>query len=251
MRDASESQDFPPHPERLRAGGSPRQAFPDTQWSGVLRAARPGETVALSALCRAYWYPVYSFVRSQGCGEDDARDITQGFFAMILERNDLASVRPEKGRFRSWLRTAAKRYLLNELKHARAEKRGGGLAHVDIDVAAAEGRLQRDFASTLTPEQLFDRCWARTVAERALARLGRQRGAGDHLLIEQLLSHEDDRPPDAETAAKLGISLQALRTRRSRLWDRFARCLEEEISTTVDRSAVIDAERGELLDALL
>lgn len=250
MRDENERPAVPRGAERSCARPTPLPTFPDTQWSAVRRAAQPGESVALSALCKAYWYPVYSFVRGQGCKEEDARDVTQGFFAMLLERNDLASVRAERGRFRSWLRTAAKRYLLNELKHDRAKKRGGGRAHVDIDVASAEGRFQRDFATTLTPDQLFDRCWARTVAERALARLKTQRSAEYGILVEQLLAHEDDRAPDTETAATLGITVQAVRTRRCRLWGEFAECLEAEISRTVNRSAVIDAERAELINAL-
>ncbi len=231
------------------SGASPVHAFPDTHWSAILRAGRSDGAEARAALCKAYWYPVYGFVRGQGCTNEDACDVTQGFFAMLLKRNDLASVRPERGRFRSWMRTLAKHYLLNELKHARATKRGGSRTHIDIDVASAEQRFQRDFAETLTPEQIFDRCWARTVAERSLARLKAQRPE-DEILVNQLLCHEDDRAPDEETAATLAISLQALRTRRSRLWTMFKQSLEEEISGTVDRPDAIDAERAELVDVL-
>ena len=210
-------------------------------------------TAALSTLCAAYWYPVYSFARSQGCDREDARDITQGFFAALLERNDFASVDADQGRLRSWLRTAARRYLFDQLDRARAKKRGGGQADVDLDVEA-RGRLPLEANGAPSAEQIFDRCWARSVVERALTRLRAEyQGESDHVLIEQILS-DDERPADTETAAELGISPQALRTRRARMKDRlktsYGQCLRMEIAQTVESPAAIEDELRELLEAL-
>jgi RNA polymerase sigma-70 factor (ECF subfamily) len=249
----------PPHPTGDRRGGkkswpAPHHAFPDTQWSMLRKAAGGGDAAAWSALCSAYWHPVYSFVRSLGCGQDDARDVTQGFFTALLERNDVSSVDVSRGRFRAWLRTAAKHYLFNELDRDRAEKRGGGRPHVSFELAVAGGALHASLTDELTPDQLFDRSWARTIVERALTRLRAQLPVEcDGVLVEQLLS-DDERPSDAETAAMLGVSLGKLRVDRHRTKERlkaaYHACLRMEIAPTVESPAAIDDELRELLDVL-
>jgi DNA-directed RNA polymerase specialized sigma24 family protein len=136
--------------------------FVTTRWSIIEKAGSADAKEALSSLCQAYWYPIYSFIRAQGIGSEDARDVTQGFFASLLQRNDIAKLNPLQGRFRAWLRTCAKHYLLNELDRAGAEKRGGHEVCVSLDVIAAEDRLRLEPCEPMGAEHFFDRQWAKS-----------------------------------------------------------------------------------------
>jgi RNA polymerase sigma-70 factor (ECF subfamily) len=153
--------------------GSPKQ-FQTTCWS-VIVAARDGEPQeardALAALCAAYWYPLYAFVRRKGYDPEAAQDLVQGFFTRLLEKGDLASVDRSKGKFRSFLMAACSHYLANERDKERAKKRGGDRPPLSIDALTAEGRYRREPVHDLTLERLFDRQWALTLLDQVLAQL--------------------------------------------------------------------------------
>ena len=154
--------------------------FPSTAWTAVSRArsgAEPGAREALAFLCAAYWRPLYSFARGLGYTTEDAHDLTQGYFALLIEKDYLGDVRLREGRFRAFLLTSFKHFLSKERDRARAVKRGGGRVPVSIDVREAEARHTDDPLDTLDPEALFERRWALTILERAMARLASGTGA--------------------------------------------------------------------------
>lgn len=231
--------------------------FPETSWGLVGRAGQPLSAEgrkALAALCELYWYPVYAFVRRCGALPDDARDLTQGFFARLLEKNDLAAADPERGRFRSWLIACVKHYLANERERARAQKRGGDRLVVGLDPERAERRYHAEPAHVLTPEALYDRRFALDLLERALAALRAQYvDAGQERLFEALkgrLSGEGEERPHQEVAAELGMSVGAVKTATSRLYDRHEQALREEVARTVLRVEDVDEELRALLSCL-
>lgn len=148
--------------------------FATTHWSVVLAAgqgAASGSREALENLCRTYWQPVYAYLRRQGNGVHEAEDLTQGFFARLLEKNYLKNVNPEKGKFRSYLLGAVKHFLSNERDRAQAKKRGGGRTFIPLDVSGAESRCSFQPSDELTPEKIFDKCWALALLDHVLSRL--------------------------------------------------------------------------------
>ena len=164
-------------PETDGTGPGSVQPFAATHWSLVLAAGgdgTPAARAALEKLCRTYWPPLYAFVRRSGHAPADAQDLTQGFFLQLLQRNFLDGVDPCKGRFRSFLLAALQHHLSNERDRARAQKRGGGLAPISIDAQDAEGRYLLEPADPMTPEKLYERRWALTVLDQALARLQKE-----------------------------------------------------------------------------
>jgi DNA-directed RNA polymerase specialized sigma24 family protein len=153
--------------------------FNTTHWSVVLLAGESHSSLsreALETLCKTYWRPLYVFIRRQGHSEDDARDLTQEFFAVLLERNDLGAIDPHKGKFRTFLLTALSHFLSNERDYARAAKRGGGRELISLDELESERGSLAAPAPELSPDRLFDHRWAITILERAL----------NHLRLEQL-----------------------------------------------------------------
>src|SRR5438128_6572234 len=148
-------------------------AFATTHWSVVLTAQgeSPAAQEALEKLCRTYWRPVYSFVRRQGARPEDAKDLTQGFFALLLERRDLDAVRKEKGRLRSYLLTSLKHFLASEQRRAMAIKRGKGQRLVPLEELSAIERMQIESAHSLSADRLYERRWALTLMENVLPRL--------------------------------------------------------------------------------
>src|SRR5580765_5722717 len=163
------------------AATGPRD-FRTTHWSMVLAAGHDGLSagVALETLCRSYWPPLYAFERRQGYSPEDARDLTQQFFTQLLERKPFAELDPKGGRFRSWLLTALKRFLINEWHQARAAKRGGGQPVISLDAEEAEARTHIELADALTPEMIYERCWAEALMDRVKARLAQE--FGEHRL---------------------------------------------------------------------
>src|SRR5260370_18156929 len=148
--------------------------FTTTHWSVVLMAGRgaaPGAEAAMERLCRTYWYPLYAYVRRRGYSAEDGQDLTQEFFARLLEKNHLGQVVPGKGKFRSFRVSALNPFLANEYGRARAQKRGEGQAPVSLDAAAAEGMFALEPVCDLTPEKVFEQRWAATLLEQAFARL--------------------------------------------------------------------------------
>ena len=162
---------------------SGRSRFPDTRWSLVVEAAsHERSNQALEELCRNYWYPLYAFARRRGLPEQDAQDVTQGFFADILRREDLSKVAPERGRFRSFMLTGLKNYISNEFRNRKAAKRGGDAIQLSLEVDF-EDRYLKEPAEESTPETLFQRSWGEldprtsAVATGERVREGRERGA--------------------------------------------------------------------------
>ncbi len=157
----------------LRVQNAGRE-FASTHWSVVLLAGQqrsPKSAAALESLCKAYWYPLYSFTRRQGYTPHEAADLTQDFFLHLLATNALASVSSQKGKFRSFLLASLKNLLANEWNRARCQKRGGGIPPFSLDEAAAEGRYQLEPVDNFTPDKIFDRRWAETILSHSLERL--------------------------------------------------------------------------------
>lgn len=245
------------HSEPGGTGPGTRQPFAATHWSLVLAAGRdstPAARAALEKLCRTYWPPLYSFVRRSGHAPADAQDLTQGFFLQLLQRDFLDGVDPRKGKFRSFLLASLRHYLSNERDRDRAQKRGGGLAPVSIDAQDAEGRYLHEPADPLTPEKLYERRWALTVLDQALARLQNEYAAsGRGAIFEKLkgeLTNTAERPPHAEIGRDLGLTPGAVKVAAHRLRQRFGEMLRAEIAETVARPEDIEEEIQHLFQAL-
>lgn len=234
----------------------PRE-FATTHWSLVL-AARPDEAgvtrarAALEALCRAYWYPLYAFVRYRGYSTDEAQDLTQAFFVSIIEKGGFTSADPERGRFRSYLLGAMKHFLANEWHRVQAKKRGGGVTVLDLDALDPEARYALTPARPADPDAAFDREWARESIARALQRLrAESEASGKGELFEALKgSLTGDEPPRRETAARLGMTEGAVKVAVHRLRQRYRELLRAEIAETVMDPADVDAEMRHLVTAL-
>lgn len=230
--------------------------FRTTHWSVVLAATQsnsPQYQPALSALCRTYWYPLYAFARRQGRNPQDAEDLTQGFFARLLAKDGLASVRPENGRFRSFLLTSLRNFLANDWDRNHAAKRGGTHSIISLEDQAGEDRYLREPFHEATPEKLFDQSWALTVIETALRRL-RKKYADDGKvqIFEAIHSYlEDDGPQTyAQMAAQLNMTEGAVKMAVLRLRENFRANLRMEIAQTVDSPGEIDEELRHLFACL-
>lgn len=224
-------------------------AFPATRWSVVLRARAGGDTQAaeaLAELCKTYWKPVYAFLRRQGNGPHDAEDLTQGFFAMLLERESFSNVEESKGRLRTFLLVAVKRFAANEHERATALKRGGGMTHVALNADEAEQTCVVDPATEVTPEVLFERQWALTLLDTVLKKLRQEyESSGRERVFDALkdrLSADGDAGTLAQTAATLGMNEGAVKVAVFRLRQRYRRILHEEIALTVDSPREVNEE---------
>jgi RNA polymerase sigma factor (sigma-70 family) len=236
---------------------NPRSCFVTTRWSVILAAGQDDSSIARSALeklCGAYWYPLYVFVRRLGRSPHDAEDLVQSFFAQAIEKNFVAAADPEKGRFRSFLLIALKRFMANEWHKARALKRGGATTPLALDGLTAEQRYAVEPTERLTAEQLFERRWALTLLDRALERLRiEQMETGDgkrfETLKETLTMHRGG-TPYAQLGAELGLAEGAVKVAVHRLRQRYREILEMEIADTVASPTDVDAERRYLLEVL-
>ena len=231
-------------------------AFTTTHWSVVLEAQgeSPAAQEALEDLCRTYWRPIYGFVRREGAKPEEAKDITQGFFALVLERKDFNSVRQEKGRLRSFLLASLKHFMANERRDAAAFKRGGGRTLLPLDGIESYDFAEIDRGEMLSPDLLYDRRWAFTVLDRVFARLRdeSQRSLNPPLLqrLNTLLSDEPDRPSQAEIAGEFGMTENAVRQAFHRLRQCYWQLLREEVAHTVATPAEIKNELRHLVAAL-
>lgn len=228
--------------------------FPTTAWTVVSRARKGGDSEAreaLAFLCAAYWLPLYSFARRLGHASEDALDLTQGYFALLIEKDYLADVRLREGRFRAFLLTSFRHFLSKERDRARALKRGGGRVLLSIDAQEAEGRHADEPLNTLDPEALFERRWAFTVLERAMTRLRHEFAAtGRTVELEQLeayLTGSEPKVPYQNVAARLGTTEGAIKKMVHRLRRRYGLLLREEIAATVADPEEVDAELRHLL----
>ena len=231
--------------------------FLTTRWSMVAAAGRAGTPearAALSELCSTYWYPLYAYVRRRGHGHDDAHDLTQAFFARVLEKNVVNAADPTRGRFRAFLLGSLKNFLANEWDREHAQKRGGGTATLSLEFELADERFSREPASPLTPEMEYERNWALAVLERALARLEseyarRGKGALFATLKPALVAAEDEGSRAAMGAA-LGMTEGAIKVALHRLRAAFRESLRQEIADTVGPEADPEDELRNLIAAL-
>ncbi|MBI2929644.1 MAG: sigma-70 family RNA polymerase sigma factor [Verrucomicrobia bacterium] len=223
------------------AGSQTQHAiFATTHWSVVVAAGQadsPQAAEALEKLCRAYWYPLYAFVRRRGYGPEDAQDLTQSFFARVLERKDIKHADPQRGRFRTFLLSALSNFLADEWDRAHRLKRGGGQATISFDAVSAEERYRLEPVDRLDAAKLFERRWATTLLERALTRLEqefRERGQGKLLeALRPFLLGEQAEATYAEIAPRLAMTTAAVKMAASRMRARCRELLREEIQQTV------------------
>ena len=208
---------------------------------------------ALGQLCRAYWYPLYAFVRSRGHSAADAQDLTQAFFALIIETGGFAAVDPARGRFRSYLLGAMKHFLANEWHRSQTQKRGGHVQFIEWDVDDVEKRYAGASEHSDSPEHLFDREWALEIVARALNGLRDEMKDADKSdrfdALKGTLTGEDVLPRD-EIAARLGISEGAVKVAVHRLRQRFRELLRDATAETVDNEANLDEELRYLVSVL-
>ena len=231
--------------------------FETTQWSVVLAAGDadgPGSREALEALCETYWYPLYAYVRRRGQSEENARDLTQGFFAKLLEKNWVAAADRERGKFRTFMLTALKHYMADEWDRQRAQKRGGGNLPISLDFDTAEDGYKLELPDDRTPEDVFEESWARTLMDRA-----RQRLRGDMLvpgkeqrfeLIEGVITGEREDSSYREIAGILEMSEAAVKVAVYRMRRRFGEILRAEVADTVSDAADVDVEVKHILGLL-
>lgn len=209
---------------------------------------------ALEKLCRAYWYPLYAYVRRRGQSPEDAKDLTQEFFARLLERNWVGRADQQKGRFRSFLLSAMNHFLADEWDKARAQKRGGGLTPVPLQFDTAETRYGYEPVDNTTPEQNYERRWALTLLETVLQRLCSEYEEEDRAefftTLHPCLVGDRTAQPYAELAVKLGVSEGTVKSSVHRLRQRYRELLRDEIAQTVDGPGEVDEELRHLFAVL-
>jgi RNA polymerase sigma factor (sigma-70 family) len=234
-----------------------RSRFDTTEWSVVLAAGDENSSAArtaLATLCETYWCPLYAYVRRQGRSADDARDLTQAFFAQFLEKQAVHEVRRERGRFRSFLLASLRNFLLNDAEHQRTLKRGGGQVALSLDFQTAERRYLQEPHDPRTPERIFDRRWGLTVLDRVLRQLRREwLNAGKAVEFDRLkacLAGESPAGGYRELGQALGLTEGAVKVTVHRLRRQYQRRLREEIRRTVLTDDAVDEEIRYLLSAL-
>ncbi len=218
------------------------------------RGSSPQADVALEELCRTYWYPLYAYVRRKGHSREDSEDLTQGFFARLLEKNYLEGISSDKGKFRAFLLVALKRFLANEWDYANRQKRGGGVLPLSLDWQDADTRYQINPADHLSPDKLYDRAWAVIVLERVITRLRDEYAAeGKAVLYEHLkpfLMLGKSEIPSAQAAIELKMTEGAVRVAVHRLRRHYRELLREEIVQTLANPAQAGEEMQALFSAL-
>jgi RNA polymerase sigma-70 factor (ECF subfamily) len=231
--------------------------FETTQWSLVLAAGQGGSPTAeqaLARLCALYWYPVFAFVRRKGRSPEDAQDLTQGFFARLIEKGDLGDADRTRGRFRTFLLTACQHYLANEQDRAHTQKRGGGQTPVPIDVAIAERRYERALSHGETPERLYDRQWALTLLDSVFLALREEYASnGKTEMFDRLkdfVTADEDAGTHADAARDLGTTAGAIKVAVHRLRRRFRDELLNKVADTLGPDQDVEAEIRHLLETL-
>ena len=231
-------------------------AFTTTHWSVVLavRGQSPAAQEALDKLCRTYWRPVYSFIRRQGIRPEDAEDLTQGFFALLLERRDFDAVRKEKGRLRSYLLTSLKHFLASEQRRAMTVKRGKGQQLIPLEELRTSEQVEIEPVDSLSADRLYERRWALTLMEQVLRRLKDEYNTSGNAALfdslKQLLPDEPGAQSRAEIASQLGMTDNALRQAFHRFRHRYQLLLREEIRHTVAIASDVEDELRHLIAVL-
>lgn len=238
---------------RNGAGGT----FPSTHWSLILAAGEadsPQAAEALSRLCANYWYPVYAYVRRDGHDAHGAQDLTQQFFARLVERSFVAGAMRERGRFRSFLLIALKRFLINEWQRSQAQKRGGGQELISLDGGSAEERYSLEPADRMTPDRIYERRWALAVLDTVMEKLRiEQAGEGNAELFDTLkafLYGDRATASHADIGARFGLTESAVKSRTHRLRQRYRELLHQEVAQTVANPMDTGDELRQLLAAL-
>jgi RNA polymerase sigma-70 factor (ECF subfamily) len=231
--------------------------FATTHWSVVLEAGHGSSTeakAALEELCQAYWYPLYVYVRRRGYGVEDAQDLTQDFFALLLRKGHFALPNPARGKFRSFLLTALQHFLANDWNRSHAAKRGGDCSFCSWDQQEAERRYLAEPVSVLTPEQLFERRWAITLLERVLANLRKECLASGRVerfeALKDSLWGERTSVSYADLGQRWGTTEGAVKGAAHRLRHRYRELLEIEIAHTVASHEEIEQEVRDLIAAV-
>lgn len=244
------------HHEQPESADRARGQFATTQWSVVLAAGqgtldcRP----ALEALCRGYWFPVYSYLRRSGAGIEQAQDLTQGFFAQLLEKGAISRADPERGRFRSFLLTALKNYAINEHKKECAVKRAGDRPILSLDFEAGESRYQIEPSHSLTPEKLFERRWVLTMLDQVLeilqSELKREGKDAQFQQLKAALLGEMTQAEYESAAVVLGLTAAAAKQAAYRFRKRYRELFRQAVARTVADESETDVEIGRLLASL-
>jgi DNA-directed RNA polymerase specialized sigma24 family protein len=234
-----------------------RRDLDSTCWSVVIAAGDQDSQIArtaLATLCEVYWYPVYAYLRRRVRSVDEAQDLTQAFFARLIEKNYIAAAQQDRGRFRAYLLTAVKHFLANERQKTQAEKRGGGRTVLSLDVGEGERRYALEPASDKTAEALFDQQWAVTLVNHVLDRLRDEfLQAGKAPQFDALKTYLAGRSAEStyeDAAAKLGMSAAAARVAVHRMRQRYRELLRQEIAQTVSTPADTDDEIRRLFTSL-
>jgi RNA polymerase sigma factor (sigma-70 family) len=229
--------------------------FATTHWSVVLAAGdiqSPEATAALERLCRTYWFPLYAYIRRRGHEPADAQDLTQSFFARLLQKNYPAQADRAKGKFRSFLLFTLNHFLSDEADKARTQKRGGGQSPISLDAEQAEERYRREPVDDVTPDKVFERRWALALLQQAAARLDSEHSAGDRFrvysVLRQFLPGEQTSLSYAEAAARLDLPESAVKSQIWRLRRRYRDLVREEIAHTVATVSEVDDELRYLLN---
>ena len=244
-------------PKRSSVADSRCKSFLTTHWSVVLAAGQAGSPAsrqALSTLCESYWYPMYAYVRRRGYRVEEARDLTQEFFTRLLEKDYLGMVDRQKGKFRSFLLAMFNHFLANEWRRAHAGKRGGGRTTLSLDFQMGERRYSEEPSHELTPERIYERRWAFTLLEQALATLREEYvRSGKGALFEYLKPYLGGNPgtmPYEEAAAALDMSEGAVKVAVHRLRRRCREVLRAEIAQTVAGPEEVEEELRDLFHAV-
>jgi RNA polymerase sigma-70 factor (ECF subfamily) len=230
--------------------------FASTHWSIVLAAGHrssPGSRGALATLCTSYWFPLYAYARRRTRDLHEAQDLTQEFFAALLEKDYLAAVRPERGRFRAFLLTAFKHFMANEWEKAHAQKRGGGVVPIPLDFVAGESRFIREPADGLTPERLFERQWVLSLLDRVLQHLRDEFARAGKLdefdRLKVFITPQTSAVSHSDVARDLAITENAVAVAAHRLRRRYRELLRAEIAQTVAGPGEVDDEIRSLFAA--
>ena len=248
-----------PHdPDGLSGAPPPNRAhFSTTRWSLVLEAGRdasPDSHEALAQLCRMYWYPLNAYVRRRGFDPARADDLTQGFFARLLEQDIVKGADPARGKFRAYLLGALRHFMSNQWHRDHTIKRGGGRKLIPLDLDDAERRYALEPAHELTPEKIYERGWALTLLERVAAELRDQlvREGKGHIFerLRGSLAGGGERGENRQIARDLALSEGAVRVALHRLRRRYRAVLRDQIAQTVASPDEIDQEIRDLFSAL-
>jgi RNA polymerase sigma factor (sigma-70 family) len=236
----------------MHASSSPSPLFATTRWSVVLEAQHHDSAQALETLCRAYWYPLYAYVRRDGHAPHDAQDLTQEFFARLVEKDWLRSAGPEHGRFRTFLLVAMKRFLINEWHRNSAQKRGGHITHVPLDAEDAERRFASE--PDMAPDAIFERRWAMTLLEQTLTSLEAEFStaakANEFQILKHSLTLDRGTISYPQLAAQMTCSEAAARVAVHRLRKRFRELFRAGIAATLAEGEDVDLELRHVVSVL-